>query len=295
VAPRDYYQVLGVPREADKKQIAAAFRKLARQHHPDVNPGNRESERRFKEISEANEVLSDPEKRRLYDTYGHDWQAAQAAGAAAGSARPGARTRGEGRRVRYQTIDPDDLQDLFGSREPYSEFFHSIFGGRGEGGQATPTSRAPVEVEGVLTISLSEAYHGSARTFELPDGRRIELKVPAGVPEGTVLRAGDLRARVEITRDPVFERDGDDLRVAVTVPLKAALLGGEVEVPTIKGGRVRLNVPAETQNGTRLRLRGLGMPKRGGAHGDLFAEVKVQLPVPMSDAARRWAREMPDE
>ena len=281
---RDYYDVLGVPRTASKKEISAAFRKQARQYHPDVNPGDTAAEQRFKEASEAHEVLSDPEKRKLYDQYGRDWQAA-AAGAAAG-----ARPYGGGGGVRYQTVDPEDLEDLFGDAAPFSDFFHSMFGGA-QGGRR---SQKRAEVEGTVNISLQEAYRGTSRTVEMPDGKRIEVRVPAGVADGTVLRVPGLRARVEIAPDINFEREGKNLRTAVAVPLEVALLGGEVDVPTLKGTRVRLKVPAETQNGTRLRLRGLGMPDpKGGETGDLYAEVHVRLPVPMDERTRRWAAEQP--
>src|SRR6202022_508130 len=130
----------------------------------------------------------------------------------------------------------------------------------------------------------------------IPDGRRIEVNVPAGITDGPVLRVPGLRARVRVRPDPQFALEGRDVRVAVNVPLKTAFLGGEVDVPTLKGGRVKLNVPAETQNGTRLRLRGLGMPDpKGGKPGDLYAEVRVRLPLPMDDRTRAWAKQIPPE
>jgi len=129
---------------------------------------------------------------------------------------------------------------------------------------------------------------------ELPGGRRVEVTVPAGVKEGTVLRVPGLRARVQIAPDPLFTREGKDLRVVVPVPLQAALRGGEVAAPTLKGGHVQFKVPPETQNGTKIRLRGLGLPDpKGGPAGDLYAEVKVQLPVPMDEATKKWAAEQP--
>jgi DnaJ-class molecular chaperone len=282
---KDYYDVLGVKRNASQKEISSAFRKLARKHHPDVNPGDKQAEARFKEISEANEVLSDPEKRKLYDQFGKDWQAAQAAGAAGGGA--GFGDRGN---VRYQTIDPEDLEDLFGDANPFSDFFHGMFG-RGEA-RGSNRRRQP-DAEVTVPITLQEAYHGTTRTVNMPDGRRIEIKVAPGTTHGTVLRVPGLRGRVEMTADPNFELEGRDVRTAVTVPLQTALIGGEVDVPTPKGTRVKLRIPPETQNGTRLRLRGLGLPDaKGGPGGDLYAEVKVRLPVPMDERTRRWAEEM---
>jgi curved DNA-binding protein len=286
---KDYYDVLGVSRGASQKEIQSAFRKLARKLHPDVNPGDKDAEKRFKEVSQAHDVLSDPEKRKLYDRFGSDWQSAAAAGIDPDA--PGARRGPGGQRVQYQTIDPEEFEELFrGGRGDggLGDVFGSIFGGRGAGARA-----AEIDSEGTVEVTLKEAYTGTSRQVELPGGRRIELKVPAGVQDGTVLRVPGLRARVQVARDPTFEREGKDLRVAVPVPLKTALLGGEVDVPTLKGGRVQLNVPRETQNGTRLRLRGLGMPdSRGGQPGDLYAEVRVRLPLPMDERTRRWAEEL---
>ena len=277
----DYYEVLGVPRTASEKEIKAAFRRLARQHHPDVNQGDKQAEIRFKEISEAHDVLADPEKRKLYDSFGGDWRAAQAAGAdPSAGPRPGGGRRGP--RVTYLTVDGVDLDDLF--REGG---LGDIFGAFRQQGAA---GAAAFEAEGAVTISLREAFTGTSRSFELPDGRRMEVKVPAGVASGQVLRVPGLRARVEIAPDARFQRDGKDVTTMVTVPLEAAVLGGEVDVPTLKGTTVKLRVPAATQNGTRLRLRGLGMPDaKGGAAGDLYAEVKVRLPSPPDEGLRRWA------
>ncbi|HYW25046.1 MAG TPA: DnaJ C-terminal domain-containing protein [Terriglobales bacterium] len=293
---RDYYQALGVSRTASQKDIQSAFRKLARKLHPDVNPGDKEAERRFKEVSEAHDVLSDPEKRRMYDRFGADWQAASAAGVDPDRAQwPfGARTGGAGGpRVQYQNIDPDVFEDLLrgagSARAGFGDIFNSIFNRDSAAQQAA-------ESEGTIEVTLAEAFRGTARQVELPDGRKLEVKVPAGVQDGTVLRVPGLRARVHVARDALFERDGKDLRVPVGVPLATALLGGEVDVPTLKGGRVKLNVPAETQNGTSLRLRGLGMPDaRGGQPGDLYAEVRVRLPLPMDERTKRWAEGLAQE
>jgi curved DNA-binding protein len=151
-----------------------------------------------------------------------------------------------------------------------------------------------MDVETPITVSLAEIYRGTSRTVELPGGRRVEVKVPAGVKEGTLLRVPGLRARVQIAPDPVFTREGKDVRVIVPVPLHVGLRGGEVAAPTLKGGQVHFKVPPETQNGTKIRLRGLGLPDpKGGTPGDLYAEVRVQLPVPMDEATRKWAAEQP--
>jgi curved DNA-binding protein len=288
---KDFYEVLGVPRTASQKEISAAFRKLARKHHPDLNAGNKEAEARFKELSEAHEVLSDTKKRGLYDEFGENWASAQAAGVQPGQGggpfRPNSGPGGQ--RVEYRTVSPEEMDDLFGEGGGFGDIFGSLFsGGRGRARQQ------PVDVEAPITVSLAEVYRGASRTVELPGGRRVEVKVPAGVKEGTVLRVPGLRATVQVAPDPIFTREGKDLRVVVPVPLRTALLGGEVAAPTIKGGQVKFKVPPETQNGTKIRLRGLGLPDpKGGAVGDLYAEVRVQLPVPLDDKTRQWAAEQP--
>ncbi|MBO0685640.1 MAG: DnaJ domain-containing protein [Candidatus Dormibacteraeota bacterium] len=302
---KDFYEVLGVSRKASQKEISSAFRKLARKYHPDVNPGDKQAEERFKELSEAHEVLSNPDKRKYYDHFGDNWQAAQAAGVdpdgpgpgSAGAWGPGAGAWGPGAggQTRYETVDPEEFERIFG-QGGFSDLFGGIFGGaegrRGASGWSAGTA-AP-EAEGTVEISLDEAFRGTKRQVELPGGRRIEVTIPAGVTDGTVLRVPGLRARVRLRSHPLFTVEGKNVRVPVNVPLKMALLGGEVDVPTLKGGRVKLNIPAETQNGRRLRLRGLGMPDpKGGSPGDLYAEVNVRLPLPLDERTRRWAEELP--
>ena len=290
---KDYYDVLGVPRTATQKEITSAFRKLARKHHPDLNAGDKQAEARFKEISEAHDVLSDAGKRKLYDEFGPDYAAAQQAGVQPGSGRrPGGgfRTQPGGPDVQYRSVSPDDMEDLFGEGGSFGDIFGSIFGNA----PRTRSRPVPLDVEAPITVSLGEVYRGTSRTVELPGGRRVEVKVPAGVKEGTVLRVPGLRATVQVAPDPVFSREGKDLRVSVPVPLNVALRGGEVSAPTLKGGQVQFKVPPETQNRKKIRLRGLGLPDpRGGQPGDLYAEVNVQLPVPMDERTRKWASEQP--
>jgi DnaJ-class molecular chaperone len=219
--------------------------------------------------------------------------------------------------MEYRTMSPEEMEELFGDSAPFSDFFQSMFGGGGSqrgGGRARyrrPTARRGEDVEGEVTISLEDAARGTALTVETqgPSGapRRVEVKIPPGIKDGARVRAagqgsagggggpsGDLYVRVHIRPHPVFTRDGDNLRAKVAVPLRTALLGGEVKVPTIKGTQVSLTVPAETQNGQVLRLRGLGMPRlRGGDSGDLLVEVDVRLPVPLTPELRAWAQSMP--
>lgn len=313
--PRDYYEILGVKRDATQKEIDSAFRRLARKYHPDVNPDPQAAEK-FKEINEAHEVLGDPEKRRKYDQFGARWEEYQrweAAGRPGGEFPFGFATGPGGAQVEYRTVDVEDLEDLFGSASPFSEFFHSMFGRAAGSGrtQFRTRPRRGEDVEGETTITLEDAYWGTTRTVELADPRgtrRVQVRIPPGIRDGARVRAagqggpgdaggppGDLYVRVHIAPHPTFVREGDDLRVRVPVPLDVALLGGEVEVPTIKGTRVKLQVPPGTQNGTRLRLRGLGMPHlRGGGYGDLYAEVDVRLPVPLTEEVRRAAEALRD-
>jgi len=289
---KDYYEALGVPRTASQKEISAAFRKLARRYHPDLNANDKQAEARFKELSEAHEVLSDAKKRKLYDSFGENWASAQAAGIDPDDRRArgpgGFRTEG-GPRVEYRTVSPEDVEDLFGEGGGIGDIFGSIFGNAGR--RARPQ---PIDVEAPIMVSLGEIYSGTSRTVELPGGRRVEVKVPAGVKEGTVLRVPGLRATVQVAPDPVFTREGKDVRVVVPVPLNVALQGGEVAAPTLKGGQVKFKVPAETQNATKIRLRGLGLPDpKGGTPGDMYAEVRAQLPLPMDERTRKWAAEQP--
>jgi curved DNA-binding protein len=315
---KDYYEVLGVSRDADKKEIRSAFRRLAREHHPDLNPDNPDAEERFKEINEAYEVLSDPEKRQKYDQLGSEWQRYQQSGGRPGdfdwsrwqSGEPGV----GGQRVHVQYGTPEDLEDLFGSEgSPFSDFFSQIFGGRGgpagggaPGGfeyQARPQSGRDYEQE--VEISLQEAYQGTTRVFE-KDGRRLRTKIPPGARSGTRIRiageggpgaaggeAGDLYLRVRVAPDSRFERQGDDLRTTVPVDLYTAVLGGAVEVQTLDG-TVRLRIPAGTQNGRLFRLRGKGMPRlrQPEEQGDLYAQVDVRLPTELSAQQRELFEEL---
>jgi len=287
---KDYYEILGVPRTATQKEISSAFRKLARKHHPDLNAGDKQAEARFKELSEAHEVLADSKKRKLYDEFGENWAGAAAAGVQPGQGRGGGfRPDAGDPRVQYRTVSPEEMEDLFGESGGFGDIFGSIFGGsRGR------VRQQPVDVELPITVSLAELFSGTSRTVELPGGRRVEVRVPPGVKEGTVLRVPSLRATVQVAPDLIFTREGKDLRVTVPVPLRVALQGGEVAAPTVKGGQVKFKVTPETQNGTKIRLRGLGLPDpKGGPPGDMYAEVRVQLPVPMDEKTRKWAAEQP--
>ncbi len=316
---QDYYGILGVPKTATQKEIKTAFRKLARKHHPDLNNNDPAAEKRFKEVNEANEVLSDPEKRRRYDELGPRWREYEAWEKAGRPGQPpfggGQGTPGGfgGEGVEYRTVSPEELESLFGDADPFSDFFHSMFGRaappHGTRSRRRVAPRRGEDLEGTTDITLEEAYAGTTRTIELsgPDRtRRVEITIPPGVTDGSRVRAagqggsgtsgatsGDLYVRVRIRPHPRFTRHGHDLRVQVEVPLDVALLGGDVPVPTLRGTTAHLRVPPGTQNGARLRLRGLGMPKlRGGGHADLIAEVTVRLPDHLGDAARELAEQL---
>jgi DnaJ-class molecular chaperone len=310
---KDYYAILGVPRTATEKEIRTAFRKLARKHHPDVNQGDKAAEDRFKEINEANEVLGDPEKRKKYDELGPRWQEYEQWERAG---KPGPNPfEGNNDRFGYRTVSPDELEGMFGNRAPFSDFFQQFFGGAGgeaPDGFSTARPRRRVarrgqDVEGDADISLEEAFSGAALTVDMSsaDGpRRVEVKIPAGIHEGARVRAGgqgsegrnggprgDLFIRVHIRPHATFTRTGDDLSVRVQTPLATAVAGGTVGVPTLRGTTAQLSIPAGTQNGARLRLRGLGMPHlKGGGAGDLLATVDLRLPKPVPEALLAWAQ-----
>jgi len=275
MAGKDYYQILGVDRKASERDIKQAYRKLARQYHPDVNPGDKAAEEKFKQINEAYEVLSDKENRQKYDKYSDQWQYAEQFEKAQRQQAPGWNFSQGGRRVYYG-------EGNFGS------LFDDLLGGfRFDRGQAQPRRRRSLEYP--VEVTLEEAYRGTTRTLSFADGKRLEVKVPAGVRTGSGVRlagkgaqGGDLYLRVSVKPHPTFERRGDDLLVGVSVPLVVAMLGGEVQVPTLKG-KVALKIPAETQNGRTFRLAGQGMPHLdNSSRGDLMARVRVVLPTRLS-------------
>ncbi|MFN8523563.1 MAG: J domain-containing protein [Chloroflexota bacterium] len=306
MAKRDYYELLGVGRSATEKEIRQAYRKLARQFHPDLNPNNKQAESRFKEIGEAYEVLSDAEKRKKYDRWGHDWEKieqAQKAGAGAGAGGFGTGSGGfrwnptsRGGGVTFEQDDP--LSDLFGTL---------LGGGRNRRSQARQRGE---DYEHQTEVSIEEAYSGTVRVIQIQaaDGsvQTIEVKIPPGVTDGSRVRvagkggqgrgggaAGDLYLVVTVTQGGQFSRDGDDVTVPVDVPLYTAVLGGEIHVPTPKGTRLALRIPPETQSGQRFRLTGQGMPKLGQeARGDLYAEVRLLLPDRLSDRERDLFKEL---
>jgi DnaJ-class molecular chaperone len=302
VGTKDYYQTLGVSKTATQKEISAAFRKLARQHHPDVSKDPKASEK-FKEINEAYSILHDEEKRKKYDEFGSNFAAYEGFEHAG---RPGGGFSNQGPQAQFHNMSPEEMQSVFGGFDFGNIFAQAQFGGGGfDFGQHTAAARKGQNVEGELTISLEEAFSGTARTAQM-DGKAVEVRIPAGIRDGAKVRAagqgapgargakaGDLLIAIHIATHSKFVRRGDDLETKVEVPLKTALLGGEVHVPTLSGKGVALTVPPETQNGTRLRMRGLGMPKlKDGGNGDLYAEVDIRLPLPLTDEMREAANKL---
>ena len=288
MAGKDYYNILGISRSATESEIRQAYRKLARQHHPDVNPGDKSAEERFKQINEAYEVLADKEKRQKYDKYGDQWQYAdqfeKARQQSGWNFSPG------GGRVYFNQEDVggifDDLLRGFGARA-----------GR-------PQPRKGRDVEFPLEVTLEEAYSGTTRTLKMADGKRLEVKIPPGVKDGSRVRIsgkgaegyggvkGDLYLVTSVRPHRLFRRRGDDLYVDVSVPLTVAILGGEVKVTTPKG-KLSLKIPPETQNGRNFRLKGQGMPNMGNtSKGDLLARVKVVLPTKLSDEEKELFRKL---
>jgi len=295
----DYYDILGVKKNASEKEIKSAFKKLARKYHPDVNPGDKSAEEKFKQVSEAYDILSDKKKRAQYDRVGHEaWKAGYKEGAPPppggggfswGSGFPGAENvhfynSGQG------GFSDMDLEDLFGG----------IFTGRGR-----RRRQGPVRGEDSLSrlaIPMLDAVEGGERRITLSTAaggqETLTVKIPQGIAEGQKIRlagkgspgfsggpSGDLLIEIVYEPDQRFERDGANLTTVVNVPLSLAALGGEIKVPTLEGG-ADMKIPAGTQGGQRLRLKGKGLPKKGGGRGDLFARIRVQVPKKLDGAGR---------
>jgi DnaJ-class molecular chaperone len=315
---KDYYSTLGVAKTSTEKEIKQAYRKLARKHHPDVNPDDKKAETRFKEINEAYEVLGDPAKRKKYDELGANWRAYEQAGAPGG---PGGQPAGGGWNVNfggggpgqsgYRTMTQEEMNEMFGGENPFSDFFQTFFGGGGEerGGRArgtrAPRPRAGRDVEQELELPLEDLYTGALRRFTIttPEGEShtVDVRIPAGVGEGARVRvagegergsgggpAGDLYLRIRQSPNTQFERRGRDLYTKVPIPLTTAVLGGEADVKTLGGKSLRLRIPPTTQNAQIFRLKGHGMPVTGkpDEHGDLYATVDVQLPKQLTPEQR---------
>ena len=316
---KDFYQVLGVPKNASEKDIKQAYRKLARKLHPDVNPGDKSAEPRFKEINQAYEVLSDPEKRKKYDQFGENWQHAEQFARAGGQQQQTYWDFGK----KGAQFDSGDM----GGAEGFGTIFDSIL--HDFGGRASRRPRRGQDFEQPVEVTLEEAYRGTTRMLEMQAEepcptcrgkgcqtcggagavlrpRRLEIKIPPGVKDGSRVRiagkggaghiggeAGDIYLIVSVEPDSRFQRTEDDLHVEVPIHLADAILGGETEVPTLEGKRLALKIPPETQNGKVFRLAGQGMPRLGNnTRGDLYAKVKVVLPTRLSQKEKELFQQL---
>ena len=309
---KDYYQTLGLGKTASGKEIKQAYRKLARKHHPDVNPGDKVAEARFKDVNEAYEVLGDTQKRKKYDELGSNWRMYEQAAPPYG-ADPfgGAWSTQGGSQGGYRTMSAEEVEDMLGGEGVFSEFFRTFFGGGEPQGRARrsrsarPRQRQGEDVEQDLPLTLDDAFHGAMRRISIKrDGhaRTLDVRIPAGVKDGSRVRlpgeggpgsgggaAGDLYLRIRLAPHARFERKGQDLHVKVGVPVTTAVLGGEASVPTLGGRELRLKIPAGTQNGQVFRLRGHGMPSatKPEERGDLFATVDVEVPRTLTPEERK--------
>ena len=324
MATKNYYDILGVSKNASEKEIQRAYRRLARKHHPDVNPGDKQAEDKFKEINEAYQVLSDPEQRQEYDQNGRGFRFSGPSGGRRGPFVWRYETSGSG---------PDVDFDLGSGSSPFDDILGNVMRGRGQGAfQDGFTRQRQAEIEHPIQVTLEEAYHGTTRTIEFTDQercptcggrggscpqcggmgavqkmRRLEVKVPAGVKTGSRVRVSPGRGMdrstggvktiylmTSVRPHSRFDRKGDDLHTEVSVPLLIAVLGGEVDVTTLSG-KVALKIPPSTQNGRVFRLRGKGMPVLGESRkGDLHAKIKVSLPSDLGEEELALFRQLKD-
>lgn len=304
----DYYKILGVDKNASQDDVKKAFRKLARKYHPDLNPNDPSAKDKFQEINEANEVLSDPEKRKKYDEYGEHWKhadefeaqkkARQHAGAGGGGF---SGFGGDGGSYWYSS-DGEGFSG--GDAGGFSDFFESMFGHRGGGGRGGSGFRGQ-DFNAELHLSLRDAAQTHKQVLNV-NGKQVRITIPAGVADGQVIKlkgyggegvnggpAGDLYITFRIAEDPVFKRLGDDLYVDVEVDLYTAVLGGEKVVDTLEG-KVKLKIKPETQNGTKVRLKSKGFPiyKKEGQFGDLIVTYSVKIPTSLTDRQKELFREL---
>lgn len=288
----DYYKILGVDKSATQDDIKKAYRKQARKHHPDLNPGDKEAEKKFKELNEANEVLSNPENRSKYDKYGENWKHGEEYEKA---------QQQQQRQYQQQSYNGGYSGADFGEGEDFSDFFQNMFGGSGSGFGKSSRGRASgkfkgQDVKAELSLNLRDAAKTHPQTFEI-NGKKVRITIPAGVYDGQQIKLkghgnpginggpnGDLYITFNIPVDPDFERIGDDLKTKVAIDLYTAVLGGEVKVNTLEGS-VNLKVKPETQTGMTVRLKGKGFPvyKKEGEHGDLFVTYEVKLPTNLTE------------
>lgn len=308
---KDYYKILGVDKNATTDDIKKAYRKLAMKYHPDRNPGDKSAEEKFKEITEANEVLSDPEKRKKYDMLGANWKNYQHTGRDFNdffTQFGGKRRSHDGSSFEFS----GDLRDLFGNLGGFSEFFESFFGGRSKSqennfnfGTNKSKSKA-IDVEADLNISLEDAFNGCERQINV-DGKRLKIKINPGIKDGQKLRLkalgrsrteegpkGDLYLKIHILKHPFYEIKDDELYFNLDIDLYTAVLGGKESIKTLDGKKINLDIPAGTESGKILRLKNLGMIKEDGTRKDLFIKVHVTIPKHLTEEEKNLFRKLKD-
>lgn len=304
----DYYKVLGLDKSATADDIKKAYRKLARKYHPDVNPNNKEAASKFQQINEANEVLSDPDKRKKYDQYGEHWKHAdqfeqqkrqqqQQHQQSSASGFGGSGYEG----FTYSSSD-------FGEGEHFSDFFEQMFGRQQ---RSSGRGRANVKYKGEdysasLEMTLTDAATTRKQVLNV-NGKSVRITIPAGVEDGQVIRLrgyggeginggpkGDLYITFVIKNDTAFERVGDDLYITMDIPLYTAVLGGEQIIETLSGSKIKLKVNPETQSGTKVRVKGKGFPvyKKEGEHGDLYVTYNVKVPTDLTDKEKELFKQL---
>lgn len=294
----DYYQILGIGKDADEKAIKKAYRKLARKYHPDLNPGDQEAEKKFKEVNEANEVLGNPENRKKYDKYGKDWEHADEI------------EKQRRAQQQYQSAGRSRDYSKGGGDADFSDFFESMFGGQSSAGGGDPFGRRSPRFRGQdfhasLSLKLSDVYQTQKQTVVV-NGKNLRFTIPAGIKDQQEIKikgqggqgvnggpAGDLYIRFDIVNDTPFHREGDDLYLEVPLDLYTALLGGEITVETMDG-KVRLKVKPETDNGAKVKLKGKGFPvyKKEGNFGDLYLTYQVVLPKNLTEEEKALFRQL---
>lgn len=280
----DYYKVLGVDKNATQEDIKKAYRKLARKHHPDLNPNDKEAHKKFQQVNEANEVLGDPEKRKKYDQYGKDWQHAEQFEKA--------------RQSQQQGFERETFSGDFGDSE-FSDFFTSMFGGRGGGSRQRQTKFRGEDYHAELQLNLTDVYKTHQQVLTV-NGKNIRITIPAGVENGQKIKIkehggpginggpnGDLYISFHILNNTKFRRDGNDLHTTVDLELYTAVLGGEIIIDTLDG-KVKLKVKPETQNGSKIKLKGKGFAvyKKEGEFGDLVITFQIKIPTNLTDKQR---------
>ncbi len=287
----DYYKILGISRNASEKDIKKAYRKLARKYHPDLNPNDKIAEKKFKEVNEANEVLSNPKKRKKYDQYGKDWKHAEEF--------EKAKQQQQYQRTRQQSTSGDY------SGQDYSEFFESMFGGASSRPRSDAIKFRGQDYNAELHLDLKDVYKTHKRTLTI-DGKNIRLTIPAGVKNGQVIKikghgakgvnngpSGDLYIKFSIVNRSKFQRDNDNLQVTVNLDLYKAILGGDITIDTFDG-KVKLKIKPETQSGTKVKLKGKGFPKykKEGQYGDLYVNYQLKVPVNLTSKEKKLFEEL---